>query len=47
VRSVKPAGKIMAAARKAFEAWGGGPKVRAPREPLPLIDYINNGGSEP
>ena len=45
VKSVKPAGRILAAAAKAFEAWGGGPKPRT-RERLPLIDYINGKGAE-
>ena len=45
LKSVKPAGRILAAAAKAFEAWGGGPKPRT-RERLPLIDYINGNGVE-
>lgn len=37
VKSVKPAGPILAAARKAWEAWGGGPRPRTPRVTPPLL----------
>lgn len=41
LKSVKPAGRILAAAQKAFEAWGGGPRAKAKPERLPLIEYID------
>jgi hypothetical protein len=40
VKSVKPAGRILAAAAKAFEAWGGGPRPRVSRETPPLLKYM-------
>lgn len=40
LKSVRPAARIVEAARKAWEAWGGGPKGRAKAQRLPLIDYI-------
>jgi len=40
LKGVRPAGRIIQAAKEAWAAWGGGPKVRAPKAALPLIDYL-------
>lgn len=46
LQSVRPAARIIEAAKQAWTAWGGAPKVRQRKEPLPLIDYINGGGTQ-